>query len=187
MLCNIPEEKASPISNMSTEYFQHKILPVKNKLFRFACYYMRNREEAEDIVQEVMMKVWTKRGQWDEVKNMEAWCMQITKNMCLDKLRSKKGYHTEVEQAFDLSHDAPNPEHALLWSNQAEHLRLLVQGLPEKQKEALILREFEEMSYQEIADHLQTDMNMVKVNIHRARKTLQQKIKELNNYGILKS
>lgn len=148
---------------------------------------MKDRDAAEDIVQDVMMKVWDKRNLWAEVKNMEAWCMHITKNMCLDKLRSRKGYHDEIESAHYLAYDAPNPEHALLWSNQADYLRQLVQNLPEKQKEALVLREFEEMSYQEIADHLQMDMSMVKVNIHRARKTLQQKIKELNDYGILKS
>jgi RNA polymerase sigma factor (sigma-70 family) len=110
-----------------TTYFKEHILSVKNKLYRFACYYLRDREAAEDVVQEVFLKVWSKRAQWAEVKNMEAWCMHITKNMCLDKIRARKGYHDEIDHAHHLAYDAPNPEHALLWGNQAEHLRQLVQ------------------------------------------------------------
>ena len=66
---------------MNLEAFQTRVLPAKNKLFRFAFRLLGSSEEAKDVVQEVLIKVWNGREQMAEVQNLEAWCMRITKNL----------------------------------------------------------------------------------------------------------
>ena len=84
---------------MNLEAFENRVLPAKNKLFRFAFRMLGSSEEAKDVVQEVMIKVWNGREQMAEVQNMEAWCMRITKNLSLDKLRSRQRRATEIGRA----------------------------------------------------------------------------------------
>ena len=67
--------------------FQNDILPLKNELFRMALRITMNREEAEDVVQETMMKVWRRREEWGQIDSMEAFCLTICRNLSLDKLR----------------------------------------------------------------------------------------------------
>ena len=80
------------------------MLPLKNKLFRFALKMVHNVAEAEDIVQEVMIKIWDQRDSMSEIKNIEAWCVRLTKNLTFDKLKSKhskvQSFATHVEQLY---------------------------------------------------------------------------------------
>ena len=75
---------------MTPEEFKTRLLPVKNKLFRFALSLLQNRQEAEDSVQEVYIKMWKMRNDLGKYKSTEALMMTITRNHCLDKLKSKK-------------------------------------------------------------------------------------------------
>ena len=72
---------------MKTISFQSDILPLKNELFRMALRITQNREEAEDVVQETMIKVWNRREQWAQLESIEAFCLTICRNLALDKLR----------------------------------------------------------------------------------------------------
>ena len=80
---------------MNLEAFQNRVLPAKNKLFRFANRMLASEEEAKDVVQEVLIKVWNGREQMDQVQNWEAWCMRLTKNLSLDYLRSRQRKATD--------------------------------------------------------------------------------------------
>ncbi|MFC2102555.1 sigma-70 family RNA polymerase sigma factor, partial [Bacteroidota bacterium] len=75
---------------MDLQEFTSKVVPLKNKLFRFAKRYLGQTEEAEDIVQEVFIKLWNRREKLDEYRSVEALAMIATKNMCLDKIKSKR-------------------------------------------------------------------------------------------------
>ena len=89
---------------MTLEAFQNLVFPVKNKLYRFAFRLLGNNEEAKDVVQEVMIKVWSGRDQLDQVQNMEAWCMRITKNLSLDRLRQQQRRPTDsLEKGMHLA------------------------------------------------------------------------------------
>src|ERR1044071_480273 len=92
---------------MNLEAFQNRVLPTKNKLFRFALRFLGNEEEAKDVVQEVLIKVWNGRDQMNEVQNWEAWCMRITKNLSLDRIRSLSRRQTQsIENVYeDRQHD----------------------------------------------------------------------------------
>jgi RNA polymerase sigma factor (sigma-70 family) len=73
---------------MDLQAFKQKVLPVQGRLFRLAKLFLRNREEAEDALQEVLMRLWTKRQQLDSYNSVEALAVQMTRNLCLDKLKS---------------------------------------------------------------------------------------------------
>jgi len=75
---------------MTVETFKIEVLPLKHKLYRFAKRLLKNATEAEDIVQEVFIRLWSRREKLSEYKSIEAFAMTITKNLCLDNLKSKK-------------------------------------------------------------------------------------------------
>ena len=158
------------------EAFTERILPLKDKLLRVAFGIVRQTEEAEDIVQEVMLKIWDKRCDWLSLNNCEGYCMAMTRNMSIDFLRKKKSPFLSLDEAQSVS---ANEENALeKMSNQEAFaaVRQAMQSLPEKQFLSLQLREAEGKSYAEIAATLNISNEQVKINIHRARNSLRQQL-----------
>lgn len=96
---------------MDSEVFQNRVLPVKNKLFRFALRMLGNDDEAQDVVQEVFIRVWNGRKQLTEIENIEAWCMRIAKNLSLDRLRSiqRRGTYA-MENGLNVKHTDATPD-----------------------------------------------------------------------------
>jgi RNA polymerase sigma factor (sigma-70 family) len=170
---------------MNLEAFQTRVLPSKNKLFRFAFKFLANEDEAKDVVQEVFIKVWNGREQMNEVQNWEAWCMRITKNLSLDRLRSKQRKETDLmEEGFDVRNDALSPHETTELNESMTRINQMIAALPEKQRQVIYLRDIEGYSYQEICDILELDMNQVKVNLFRARTFVREKLTKINAYGL---
>jgi len=169
---------------MNLEDFQTRVLPAKNKLFRFALRLLGSPEEAKDIVQETMIKVWNGRDM-AEVQNMEAWCMRITKNLSLDKLRSRQRRSTgSIDERFDMVHESLSPHEKTEIKESMKRIDELMSSLPDKQRQVMHLRDIEGYSYNEICDVLEIDMNQVKVNLFRARNAVREKLIKLNAYGL---
>ena len=169
---------------MNLEDFETRVLPAKNKLFRFALRLLGSSEEAKDVVQETMIKVWNGRDM-AEVQNMEAWCMRITKNLSLDKLRSKQRKLTgSIDVRFDMVHESLSPHEKTEIHESMKRIDELMANLPDKQRQVMHLRDIEGYSYNEICDVLELDMNQVKVNLFRARNAVREKLIKLNAYGL---
>lgn len=169
---------------MQIQEFTSKILPLKNKLYRFAWYYLKDKEEAADVIQEVMIKVWHRRENWHMYKSLEAWCMTITRNMCLDKLRANKHQTQDVESVMYILGHNDSPDKEVQGNETFALIRRLLDMLPDKQKEAVVLRDIEGYSYEEIADIMQIELSSVKINIHRGRKFLKEHLININAYGL---
>ncbi|QSE96079.1 RNA polymerase sigma factor [Fulvivirga lutea] len=171
---------------MSLEAFKTRVLPTKDKLFRFALKLVGDADEARDIVQEVFIKVWNKRNEMDELENMEAWCMRVTRNLSLDKLKSKKRKLTDsLDQTHDISMgENITPYRSTELSDTMIKIGTFISSLPDKQKQVIQLRDVEGYSYQEICDILEIDMNQVKVNLFRARKSVRENLLNANAYGL---
>jgi RNA polymerase sigma-70 factor (ECF subfamily) len=166
------------------ETFKNMVLPTKNKLFRFALRILESHEEAEDVVQDVMIKMWDKRADLSKYQNIEAWCMRLTKNLSLDKLKSKHR-QTHIQQVeIDVASFSLNPDKELELNDTCSHIEKMMNELPEKQKMVMQLRDIEGYSYQEIADVMEISMSQVKVNLFRARDKVRQQLTKTNNYGI---
>ncbi len=165
------------------EDFKTRVLPTKDKLFRFALRMLGNVEEAEDVVQEVFIKVWNKRKEMHTYQNMEAWCMKLTKNASLDKLKSR-AYKVQKEKVdTTIVAKTFTPEKETEIKDTFQHIQRLMESLPEKQKLVMQLRDVEGYSYNEIADILEIPMSQVKVYLHRARTAMRAKLLQNKNYG----
>jgi RNA polymerase sigma factor (sigma-70 family) len=170
---------------MNLEAFQNRVLPAKNKLFRFAFRMLGSSEEAKDVVQEVLIKVWNGREQMAEVQNMEAWCMRITKNLSLDKLRSRQRRATDsIDEGFEVRQEALSPHENTELNESMLRINQLIAALPEKQRQVIHLRDIEGYSYNEICEMLELDMSQVKVSLFRARNAVREKLVKMNAYGL---
>ncbi len=166
---------------MPQTFFKETVLPIKNKLYRFALSITSSTVEAEDIVQEVLVKVWQKREEWDKVTNMEAWCMRMTRNLSIDKLRSK---HRRVEE-LDINYngsDNHTPEHIMQNKDTFDYIHKLMKKLPDKQRFIMQLRDIEGLTYKEISETLEIPLNQVKIYLFRARTAIRQKMLKSSLY-----
>jgi RNA polymerase sigma-70 factor (ECF subfamily) len=136
--------------------FRTDVLPLKNELYRLALRITLNPAEAEDVVQETMIRVWNRREQWDEIESIEAFCLTICRNMALDRQKSA----ANQTDTLDNGHDAPdhsyasNPEEQTVQKDRVALVRRLMDQLPEKQRACMQLRDIEGKSYKEIAEVL---------------------------------
>ena len=166
---------------MKTISFQTDILPLKNELYRMALRITMNPAEAEDVVQETMMKVWNKRDSWEQIDSIEAFCLTICRNLSLDKVR-RMDNQTQSLDASIQPHDqrvASNPEEQTIQNDRVRLVRQLISALPEKQRCCMQLRDMEGKSYKDIATILNITEEQVKVNIFRARQTIKDRFKKI--------
>lgn len=164
--------------------FQTDILPLKNELFRLALRITQNRFEAEDVVQETMLKVWKGRSEWDKIDNIEAYCLTVCRNLSLDKMRHMDNQVQNIEQESepaDQSYSA-NPEEQAVQHDRLQLVRQLISQLPEKQRTCMQLRDVEGKSYRDIANIIGISEEQVKVNIFRARQTIRERFQQAENF-----
>ena len=158
---------------MTVENFKIEVLPIKNKLYRFACRLLRNSHEAEDIVQEVLIRLWTRREKLKEYRSIEAFAMVITKNLCLDKLKLKSNKTEELNQRNELFTEI-TPYVEMETSDSYNKIRELIDQLPEQQRIIIHLRDVEGYAYEEIAELTGLTENTIRVNLSRARKKIRE-------------
>ena len=160
--------------------FQTDILPLKNDLYRMALRITMNAAEAEDVVQETMMKVWNRRDQWGQIESIEAFCLTICRNLSLDKVRRMDNQTQSLDAAYDPKDlgVSSNPEEQAIQSDRIRLVRQMISQLPEKQRSCMQLRDMEGKSYKDIAAILDITEEQVKVNIFRARQTIREKFKK---------
>jgi RNA polymerase sigma-70 factor (ECF subfamily) len=167
--------------------FRNDVLPLKDMLFRVALRITLNRAEAEDVVQETLIKVWNRREQWDQIESMEAFTTTICRNLALDRQKLMDNQSQLLDTAdhdtADLS-AASNPEVQAEANDRIELVKRLMDRLPEKQRTCMQLRDIEGKAYKEIASVMGITEQQVKVNIFRARQTVKQQFLETDKYGL---
>ena len=167
--------------------FRDDVLPLKDKLYRLALRITLNNAEAEDVVQETLIKVWNRRSQWEEIESIEAFALTVCRNLSLDKIKRMGNDHDSLD---DSAHDSPdsssssNPEEQTMARDQVALVRQLSDRLPEKQRSVIQLRDIEGKSYREIATIMCISEEQVKVNLYRARQTIKKKFSETDSYGL---
>ena len=165
--------------------FRNDVLPLKNLLYRLAMRITQRHEEAEDIVQDTLIKVWNKRDEWEKIESIEAWCLTICRNLALDRIRSRNNQNESLDNIkSDTPHKDGTPYEQMLQRDRIELVRRMVNALPEKQRSCMQLRDFEGKSYKEIAEILNISEDQVKVNIFRARQAIKNKYQQIEGYGL---
>ncbi len=166
---------------MKVEEFKRDVLPVKDKLYRFALRMLRNPAEAEDTVQEVFLKLWSKRENLKEYKSIEAFSMVMTRNLCLDKLKSPRNRTSELIDS-DLKVYEGSPEKKYEMKDNIKYVHRIIASLPDQQKMIMQLRDVEGYEFEEIAEIMQMKLNAIRVNLSRARKTVRDTLIKKHNY-----
>lgn len=169
---------------MTKEEFKSLVLPSKDKLFRVALALLGNRQEAEDTLQDAYLKLWDMRDRLPEYDNVEALAVTMTKNLCLDKLRSyrhRKQNDAGVE-SLPIRSAGPDPARAAELKESHQAIYAIFETLPEQQKLIIHLRDVEHYSYEEIRDMTGLTVNNIRVNLSRARKTVRREYLKQQDY-----
>lgn len=164
--------------------FKEKIWPLKDQLYRMAMRLLNDRNEAEDVVQEVMVKLWQQGKDLSLIKNLETWSYKLTKNHALDKLKSAYNKRkTAWPEHLSITDRSAKPDTQIESKDGMAYIKEQMQKLPEQHRLVMHLRDIEEMSYQEISEALDMSMAQVKSNLFRARKAMRAALLKNKQHG----
>jgi RNA polymerase sigma factor (sigma-70 family) len=155
---------------MSKPDFYSLIQLLNRKLYGFAFRILRNQEEAEDVVQEIFLRLWKMGEKLNEYKSIDALATTMTRNYCLDLLRKQKhGFMGEfnIDNYQELT--SPSPHEEMENRESKEIIFNIIENLPESYKVIVRLRDIEGRSYEEIAEKTDQNINTLRVTLSRAR------------------
>ena len=188
---NVPpsEELMARIANGDEAAFEILVnrhqASVLNLIYRF----VGDRTQAKDLAQEVFIRVWQTAKTYKPKAKFTTWLYRITANLCFNELKSsrrKKWFSfnrfEDDEHTFEetLADSAPSAEDILLEKERSRRISDALQSLPDNQRMALVLKRYDDLSYQEIAQIIGCSVSAVESLLFRAKRTLQEKLK---NYG----
>lgn len=164
--------------------FEAAVRRHQRRVFTFARYYLGNCEEAEDITQDVLLKLWRMQRKID-IAGQQAWLLKVTRNACFDRLRRRRtAARIFVESAAEsvaagVAGGDPDPEAAAAATDLRRHLQRALEQLNDPMKSIVILREVQGLRYQEIAEVLGIPLSTVRVYLHRGRRRLREQLREV--------
>lgn len=162
--------------------FRNDVLPLKDRLFRLAMRITLVREDAEDMVQETLIRVWKTLKDGTQIDNIDAFALTVCRNLSLDLTARREQQNVTFDEEL---HDRPDATHSpyddIVRSEQTALLNALLNTLPEKQRTAMQLRDIEGHTYREIAEVMQISESDVKVNIFRARRAIREHLQQRKN------
>ena len=158
---------------------------ILNLIYRF----IGDRTQAKDLAQEVFLQVWQAAKNYEPKAKFTTWIYRIATNLCLNELKSARRKkwvsffrsHEDNEYSMEqsLPDDSPSAEDLLLIRERSRQISDALQSLPANQRMALVLKRYDDMSYQEIAQILGCSVSAVESLLVRAKRTLQEKLKNL--------
>lgn len=167
---------------MNKTEFTNLVFPFKDKLYRLAKRILVSKDEADDAVQEVFLKLWKGRENIANYKSPEAFAITMTKNYCLDRLKSKQASNLKIVHSNYQTSE--NIERNIEANDGVEIVFKIMETLPEQQKIVLQLRDVEQFEFAEIAKMLDSNETAIRVALSRARKTVRDAMIKKYNYGI---
>ncbi|WP_456438681.1 RNA polymerase sigma factor [Psychroserpens sp.] len=168
---------------MTQTDFVKLVMPFKDKVFRLAKRLLVSNEEAEDATQEILMKLWRNKQKISEYKNVEAFSMTMTKNFCLDRLKSKQAQNLKIVHSNYQDHNT-SLQKEVENRDSVDWVSKIIEELPEQQKIILQLRDIEEYDFDEIAKVVDMNPTAIRVALSRARKTIREKLTNTHSYGV---
>ncbi len=167
---------------MQSHDFQALVERYRDRIFGFALYSLGRREDAEDVTQEVLIRMWKHRHQLEE-NRLLGWLLKVARNACCDLVR-RRGSRGRFESPADeltfetAASNAPGPWDKAEAAAFRRRLKAALDELPEPHKSIVILREIQGLKYDEIAAAVDKPLNTVKVYLHRGRKMLRDELRE---------
>ena len=168
---------------MTQVEFLKIVMPFKDKVFRLAKRLLVSREEAEDATQEILLKLWKNKTKIEEYRNVEAFSMTMTKNFCLDKLKSKQAQNLKIVHS-NYEDKSVSLQKQIELNDSVNWVSKIIEDLPESQKLVIQLRDIEQYDFDEIGKMLDMNNVAVRVTLSRARKAIREKLTKTHNYGV---
>jgi len=160
------------------------ILPMSRKMLHFAFQFLHDTGEAEDAVQEVVLKLWKIRDTLEQYNSVEAFTMKITRNWCLDRLKAKKPVYIDTyHSGYDRQTDENNPQKMMEQTDRLNFFYRMLEKLPDQQRQIVQLRDIEGFEFDQIAEIMDMNMNALRVNLSRARSKIREEIMKYEAYG----
>jgi RNA polymerase sigma-70 factor (ECF subfamily) len=188
---NYVETRLAKLSrNGDRRAFAELVEMYKDKIYHLGYRMLNQRQEAEDVVQETFLRVYTNLDRYDENQKFSTWIYRIATNLCIDRLRKRKPTYSIDAELTDsegtdwhamLASEDPSPETELILSETQQHIREAIESLPDKYKSIVVLRYLHDLSLQEISDILEMPVTTVKTRVHRGREFLRKKLE--SEYG----
>jgi len=153
----------------------------RDRVFGLAHFILGRREDAEDVTQEVLLRLWEEHDGLDDPQ-VRPWLIRVTRNACVDYMRKQTGRggarreYTSLDDLGEPVSPLPDPERTLEARRGQLALQREITQLSEPQRSIVILREIQHLSYAEISDALGITLSQVKVDLHRARRTLRERL-----------
>ena len=172
---------------MDRQRFEAAVERYQRRVFTLAWYLLSDREEAEDVTQEVLIRMWRSGGRVAP-ERLEMWLLRVTRNASYDRLRSRRSaarvFATDAahEAAGTVMADGPSPESVVGGSEIGRRLCAALTELREPAKSIVILREIQGLSYQQISDVLELPLSTVRVSLHRGRRRLRELLREVHRH-----
>ena len=160
--------------------FARDILPLKDRLYRLALRLTMQHEEAEDIVQDTLLKLWNIVSRGGQIENIDAYAITMCRNLALDRLRQNSRHIVSYDSETMPEAPSENPYDRIFVKEGVEIVNTLMARLPEKLRTCMQLRDFEGMSYHDISQALAISEDQVRVNIFRARKFIKENLDGLS-------
>jgi RNA polymerase sigma-70 factor (ECF subfamily) len=156
----------------------------RRKVFNVAYKFVGRHEEAEDLTQDIFLKVFKSLDTFDRRANFQTWLVSVSRNLCIDHYRSIRKEREAIDREVDTDQLAPastgqDQVTALEQRDRVVLLREALRSLPESLRTAVLMRDIHELSYQEIADKLGLPEGTVKSRINRGRTELARQIRKL--------
>ena len=177
---------------MMLEAFRELVDRHRDRVYGFAYHHLGSREEAEDVTQEVLLRLW-KHMDRVEPERAGAWLARVTRNACYDLLRGRRSRRrvfveggdaeTREEWMASAPDTAPAPDAGVATWDVARHLKKALGELDEPYRSIVILREIQGLKYDEISAALEMPLNTVKAYLHRARRRLRSSLEEVHDYA----
>lgn len=168
---------------MNQTDFVKLVMPFKDKVFRLAKRLLVSNEEAEDATQEILLKLWKNKAQFEKYRNIEAFSMTMTKNFCLDRLKSKHAQNLKIVHS-NYQDENISLQKQVEVSDSIDWVSKIIEELPNQQKIIVQLRDIEDYDFEEIAKMLDMNETAIRVALSRARKTIREKLTNTHRYGI---
>jgi RNA polymerase sigma-70 factor (ECF subfamily) len=154
------------------------------KVFNVAYKFVGKHDEAEDLTQDIFLKIFKSLDTFDRRANFQTWLISISRNLCIDHYRSVRKERETIDRDVDAGNLAPatpepGPVAALEQQDRVELLKEALSALPDTLRTAVLMRDIQELSYQEIADRLRLPEGTVKSRINRGRTELARQIRKL--------
>jgi RNA polymerase sigma-70 factor (family 1) len=158
---------------MNRESFSILVQQQSRKLYGFAFRILRNQEEAEDVVQDIFLKLWNMRERLSEYRSIEALAATMTRNHCIDLIRKQKiEYSVEIDLNNYSNISVNSPFDNMVMKESGMIIEGIIEKLPDNIRTVLRLHDIDGKTYEEIAEITGHNINTLRVNISRARKII---------------